>query len=128
MGFKDQRSNQTAARMARRIATVASRPTAPDTPASVVKVRRQESRQPVFRHGRIVLSGGGTADCTIIDVSESGARIQLDGAKNIPELVTLKIIATGAARRARVMWRTENQAGLAFVVEPNRPFGSRWSR
>jgi hypothetical protein len=111
--------------MAQRLATIAARPAVSGISAPVYKSRRREERRPVYRHGRILLPGGGAADCMIVDVSENGARIQLDGAMSLPEMVTLKVVATGAAHRSRVVWRKENAAGLAFAVEPTRTFGCR---
>ncbi len=111
-------------RIARRIATIAAaKPVAADPAPRNPVTNRTELRQPVFRQGRLTVTGGVKLDCIVVDVSTNGAGVELNGAGALPDLVTLKILMTGESRRARVVWRRGNAAGLSFQVERQYPFG-----
>lgn len=77
---------------------------------------RQASRRDVYRLARLVVAGGVSVNCLILDLSADGARIELDGAAGIPDYVILKTAATGETRRARVCWRSAKSAGLSFAL------------
>jgi hypothetical protein len=112
-------------RIARRITTIAAaKPVAADPAPRNPVTNRTELRQPVFRQGRLTVTGGVKLDCIIVDLSENGAGVELNGASALPDLVTLKILVTGESRRARVVWRRGNAAGLSFQVERQNPFGA----
>ena len=51
----------------------------------------------------------------IRDVSEDGARIALSDTIALPEVVELDIPQRKLRRRARVVWRRHDEAGLCFV-------------
>jgi uncharacterized small protein (DUF1192 family) len=53
-------------------------------------------------------------DCVIRDLSESGARIALSDAVALPEVIELDIPQRELRRRARVVWRRNDEAGLCF--------------
>lgn len=85
---------------------------------------REEARSPVYKNGRLTIAGGKTFDCTVLDLSLNGARIQINNAEALPDLVSLKLIATGETRRARIAWRQANAAGLAFDLKHKLDFGA----
>jgi len=112
-------------RMAQRIASIASaKPVAFISPPSKPESKRKEPRRAVYRHGRLTIAGGVKIDCIIVDVSEIGARVELDGASSLPEIVLLSTVMTGEKKRARVVWRRENTAGLSFLIESKSCFGN----
>lgn len=114
------------ARMAQRLASIAAaRPISAAPQSAGAKSGRSEPRRAVYRHGRLVVAGGVEVDCVIVDVSENGARVQLDGASGLPEFVLLKTVVTGAVKRARVVWRSESAAGLSFRVDQKMTFAKR---
>jgi len=57
--------------------------------------------------------------CTIVDISESGARLSLERDEELPQTFVLLLTVNGGARRhCRVVWRTGLTVGVAF---PDRP-------
>jgi PilZ domain len=53
--------------------------------------------------------------CMVFDVSETGARLEIEKPQELPELFTLLLSGRGALfRHCRVVWRTENQVGVRF--------------
>jgi hypothetical protein len=116
-------------RIARRIATIATaKPVEASQNLRNPASKRKESRQAVFRQGKLTVTGGVRLDCIIVDTSPNGACVGLDGASSLPDLVTLKNLLTGESRRSRVMWRRDNAAGLSFQVERQYPFGGGGAR
>ena len=57
-------------------------------------------------------------NCMICDVSQQGARIAVVRQNDIPDEFRLMLGGGGAHRRCRVVWRTEQQVGVAFFTEP----------
>jgi hypothetical protein len=56
--------------------------------------------------------------CTLIDISESGARLVLPSGMEVPDEFVLLLSANGRARRrCRVAWRgNRRQIGVEFVM------------
>jgi hypothetical protein len=69
-----------------------------------------------MRHGAwLMLEGGERHDCTLSDISDKGARINVHTSDLIPESFMLLLAANGVARRrCRVIWRTPYQVGVKF--------------
>jgi hypothetical protein len=104
-------------RLNQRIAAIAAaRPLTVPTPKRHEEIRR-EQRKAVYRFGHLQLSDRSVLNCIVKDVSRNGARITLEGAISLPEMVILKIDLTGERRRARVAWQRDREAGLAFALE-----------
>lgn len=111
-------------RIAQRLATLsAAKPLTAPPPAKKSASSRSEERRKVYRHGKLVISGQVDIDCMIVDWSANGARVLLQGAAALPEYLTLKVIATGEWKRARVAWRSDSAAGVSFRIEQAVRFG-----
>ena len=78
--------------------------------------RRQHKRIRILLTGNVSL-GGRVKDCTILDVSLSGARICLPQPPAYREAGTLELSRFGGFR-AEVAWRHKEQAGLRFMDGP----------
>jgi hypothetical protein len=54
-------------------------------------------------------------NCVVIDISETGARVGVDAAQDIPDQFTI-LFATGDRpfRRCYVIWRKDAQLGVRF--------------
>ena len=53
--------------------------------------------------------------CVLSDVSETGARIDIDESKAIPDQFMLLLSSNGSAKRkCRVVWRKKRQVGVIF--------------
>lgn len=111
-------------RRAARIASIASAKAVVADRSVGGASKRHSPRTPVYRLGRVTVAVGVHINCMIVDASVYGVRIELDGASALPEFVSLKIVATGEMRRARVAWRTEKSAGLSFRLDQRSAFGN----
>ncbi len=77
--------------------------------------RRSERRSRTLKTARIVFNlGRSVFDCTIRNLSPSGALIQVQSVVGIPEQFEI-VIDDGAARRpCNVRWRTGRLMGVHF--------------
>jgi hypothetical protein len=78
--------------------------------------RRPAQRRRVVWRGRCVyLDGSHNFDCTIRDLSESGARIAIQGAQMIPQRFYLIDRTNRTAHEVKVAWNNGKQLGLRFL-------------
>jgi hypothetical protein len=84
-------------------------------PGPADKKKRAKDRTPTFKAGRVVFSGRSEAPCVIKDLSDSGARIVLEGEASLPPQVTLVIATTGSRKEASVVWQVDREVGLSFA-------------
>ena len=93
--------------------------TAPPAPAAVPKTAKplkpRQARASKFKHATIVMSDGLKLDVILRNLSESGARIDFygDGADIVGPVLLLEP-SLGLKKRARVVWKDRNSAGLSF--------------
>jgi hypothetical protein len=77
--------------------------------------RRPARRRRTLLGGRVTYDDGAHVfDCTIRDLSDSGARITVPGQQPIAPRVFLINIRDRVVYEARVVWNRSGQAGLAF--------------
>ena len=76
--------------------------------------KRATQRHRVFKGARISFENTGIA-CTVRNMSEGGAAIDLDAPLPLPQSFTLSIACDGFVRNCRAVWRSERRIGLAFV-------------
>ena len=60
--------------------------------------------------------GGGTIDCVVRNLSESGAALRVENLIGLPEKFSLIIHSEIFCRSCRVIWRQEKQIGVRFDV------------
>jgi hypothetical protein len=60
--------------------------------------------------------GDRSLECTLKNISETGAAVWLPDAKNIPDKVSLVISGKPGQRLAEVVWRTSDSLGLRFLT------------
>ena len=66
------------------------------------------------------VDGALVSQCTVRDISMTGARITLDDASAAPEQFVLRLTRSGEIwRKCRTVWRAPSNIGVAFL--PNRP-------
>lgn len=76
---------------------------------------RTKPRRPVRYQAWLETASGASAQpCHFADVSEGGARLQIDGAKAVPTEVSLKVAEQSEGRPCHVVWRSETEIGLRF--------------
>ena len=78
--------------------------------------RRTSARQRTVMRGCIYYDKrSAAADCLVRDVSDSGARLELSENVVIPDLIELYIPKKEETYHARVLWRHDNEVGVAYV-------------
>lgn len=79
------------------------------------KEKRKTRRRPLRRLAWVALGPNDLHDCKLFDVSEAGARIEVEDTTPFPDHFMLFLSNNGAARRAcHVVWRNSNQLGVKF--------------
>jgi hypothetical protein len=74
--------------------------------------KRKIVRQRVLKSGKIVFANGSfTVDCTIRNLSDKGARLQVPTSITIPDRFTF-VDGDGTRRAARVVWRKADLIGI----------------
>jgi hypothetical protein len=67
------------------------------------------------REAWLVLESGERCACSVSDISDRGARIDVHDVDAVPDSFLLLLAENGAARRqCRVIWRTPRQVGVKF--------------
>ena len=78
--------------------------------------KRKAPRRPMRYAAWIALKPDELHGCALSDISDSGARIDIDDSKAIPDRFILYLSSNGAARRpCTVVWRKPKQLGVAFA-------------
>jgi len=79
--------------------------------------QRRSLREQVHFPAWIALGKGTvTLPCTVIDVSEDGARIELASPAGLPNDFYLLLAEDGSRRRrCRIAWRSEVQIGVNYI-------------
>ena len=74
---------------------------------------RTSLRKRVLKAGEIEF-GGGAIDCTVRNLSETGAALSVESPVGIPAEFNLVILSDDVNRRCRVVWRKEKRIGVTF--------------
>lgn len=75
--------------------------------------KRTSPRQRMLKTGAIEF-GGGSIDCTVRNVSTTGALLEIASPLGIPERFTLLFKLDRTRRPCRVVWRREQRMGVLF--------------
>ncbi|MDB5608885.1 MAG: PilZ protein [Bradyrhizobium sp.] len=76
--------------------------------------KRVAPRHRVLKAGTIEFGGGGAIDCTVRNVSNVGAALDVTSPIGIPERFTLILPGDGRHFHCRIIWRRERRIGVAF--------------
>jgi hypothetical protein len=79
----------------------------------VLENNRAAPRQRVLKAGVIEFSGG-TIDCVVRNLSETGAALEVASPVGIPSEFNLLISGDRAHQRCQVVWRKEKRIGVRF--------------
>ena len=85
----------------------------PEEAPHALEAKRTAPRHRVLKAGS-VLFNGGTIDCVVRNVSDTGAALEVASPLGIPQEFNLLIAGTGSTYRCEVKWRRENRIGVAF--------------
>jgi len=83
--------------------------------AKTVRNKERAPREPMFRTGTLVTSGGGRQNVAIKNVSATGALVEFHTRAELPTYVVLIEPMLRLNRKARVVWQVEGAAGLQFI-------------
>ncbi len=76
---------------------------------------RKSPRLKAIKSGQVVIRPSGYAlECTIRNISATGALIRFDDDVDLPEKVELIIVSHNIHVQADVVWNTRSEAGLEF--------------
>jgi hypothetical protein len=83
--------------------------------------KRKSARKPVNRPAVFMAVDGDQSvlgRCMILDISQGGARLQVDNPSQVPQIFRL-ILSPGAraTRRCHVRWRSATEIGVQFQPE-----------
>jgi hypothetical protein len=76
--------------------------------------RRATARQRVFKSGTIEFDGKGI-ECTIRNVSLTGAALDVASPAGIPHEITVNFTAGNIRQRGHIVWRKEKRVGVSFA-------------
>jgi hypothetical protein len=71
-------------------------------------------RRRLLKSGKISFSHGAVIDCTIRNLSESGAALEVSSPVGIPERFMLVVEADDRHLPSRVVWRKHSRIGVHF--------------
>ena len=76
--------------------------------------RRGELRHRKLKAGTISFNRAGAISCTVRNMSDAGASLEVASPLGIPDDFTLVIESDQFLRQCHVRWRTANRIGVAF--------------
>jgi hypothetical protein len=83
------------------------------TGSKIMVEKRAVHRSRVLKSGTISF-GGGSIDCTVRNLSPSGASLQVASPVGVPPSFTLIIETDHFIRRCHSVWRNATRIGVAF--------------
>ena len=83
--------------------------------------KRSFMRRRVLKDGKIIIKPpSGTLDVKIRDLSENGAKLEIQATTALPERFALIIVADGTVTPTEVMWRKGDLVGVHFCGETKK--------
>ena len=92
--------------------------------------RRQNARARVIYSGVIAYNDrSSTVDCVVRNFSEDGVKVEFHNTALLPDEIDLLIARKSRSFNAKIVWRGETEAGLAFrSAKENHPIPLDWAR
>lgn len=82
---------------------------------------RNAPRLRVLKQGKMLFPNSmSVMDCTIRDLSATGAKLLCSETASIPDEFRLVTLADSLVREVKVAWRKVDQIGVTFTSEPRR--------
>jgi hypothetical protein len=75
---------------------------------------RISQRHRVLKGGTITFNGGAGISCTVRNLSETGAALEVASPVGIPDRFTLVFENGQNAKPCHIVWRKEKRIGIAF--------------
>jgi hypothetical protein len=77
--------------------------------------RRKETRRRILKAGKIMIDSKSIFDCTVRNLTDTGASLELGSPVGIPDAFELYIPIDNLTHKCRVSWRQERKIGVQFV-------------
>ncbi len=89
--------------------------------------KRAARRSKILKGGKIVsMNYNSVVDCSVRDISATGARIRCKSQNAIPDEFQLLVLSDNWIRPVKVMWRHDDEVGLLFTGEAKRAPPRKW--
>lgn len=89
--------------------------------------KRVAPRSRILKGGKIVaLNFGSVVDCSVRDMSATGARIRCNNQNDVPDEFLLLIQSDNWIRPAKAVWRRNDLVGVEFTGEARRAPPRKW--
>lgn len=75
---------------------------------------RDFARRKALKSGKIIIGKSSVLDCRITDLSETGARLEIDGLTVLPSEFRLRFVTSGREVAAELVWQRGTKAGVRF--------------
>ena len=76
---------------------------------------RASPRRRTLKGGRIVINNGfSTFECTVRNLSETGARLKVASIIGLPDSFDL-VMEDGTRHHCRIAWKSETEVGVTFT-------------
>jgi hypothetical protein len=59
--------------------------------------------------------GSGVQECTLVDISDGGARLVVENADSVPDRLSLLLYSDGDAFPCEIVWRCNSAIGIQFT-------------
>ena len=79
-----------------------------------VSEKRERQRHRTYKAGRIAFDHSGSVDCVVRNVSDTGARLDVESPVGIPDNFTLVIDKEDFKKPCHVAWRAAKSLGVHF--------------
>jgi PilZ domain len=77
--------------------------------------RRKDIRRRTLKAAKIMIDGKSVIDCTVRNLTDTGASLEVGTPVGIPDTFELSIPVDNLKRKCRVTWRQERKIGVQFV-------------
>ena len=75
---------------------------------------RKSARRRTLKAGKVILPNGAVIDCSIRDMSETGARLEFAAVIVLPPQFDLLIVSSETRIAAELVWHRALSAGVRF--------------
>jgi hypothetical protein len=89
-------------------------------PPFVAKEQRKFGRRAVFKAAVLLLDSGTRIDCTLLDISDGGAKVRIPNQQIPPVELILEVPGDDLMVRCHVVYTEDRMVGLQFIKPPRR--------
>jgi hypothetical protein len=76
--------------------------------------RRRYRRLPTQKAAKVVVNYNSVIDCTVRDLTDAGARLEIPSANALPQTFDLITDGPDGTHLCQVVWRAQDNVGVSF--------------